>query len=115
MNAIIFSAVWGVIMMFCSFLVTNRSYHRHIATFGLLTLLAANLLESKGIALFSVNDYGMFHFSYFGTAFNTIAIFSTLVYVLLTGKEMEKYGKYSAEYFTLIFFVLYGVSRFSVK
>jgi len=113
MNAIIVSAVWGVIMMFCSFVVKNRGNYRHIAAFGLLTLLAANILNAKGILLFNIDDHGMFYFSSFGLFFNSIAIFSTLVYVLLTGKEMEKYGKYAAEYFTLIFFVLCGVSILS--
>ncbi len=113
MNAIIVSAVWGVIMMFCSFLVKNRGSYRHIAAFGLLTLLVANILNVKGILLFDIDDHNMLHFSNFGLYFNSIAIFSTLVYVLLTGKEMEKYGKYAAEYFTLIFFVLCGVSVLS--
>lgn len=113
MNAIIVSAVWGVIMMFCSFLVKNKGWYRHIAAFGLLTLLAANILNAKGINLFEVNDHGMLHFNNFGIFFNTIAIVSALVYVLLTGKEVEKYGKYAAEYFTLIFFVLCGVTVLS--
>ncbi|HWB26051.1 MAG TPA: NADH-quinone oxidoreductase subunit N [Chitinophagaceae bacterium] len=113
MNAIIISAVWGVIMMFCSFLVKNRGSYRHIAAFGLLTLLVANIMNSKGILLFDIDDHNMFQFNSFGLYFNSIAIFSTLVYVLLTGKEMEKYGKYTAEYFTLIFFVLCGVAVLS--
>lgn len=113
MNAIIVSAIWGVIMMFCSFLVKNRSSYRHIAAFGLLTLLTANILDSNGMQLFDIDNRGMFTFTKFGLFFNTIAIFSTLVYVLLTGKEAEKYGKYAAEYFTLIFFVLCGVSILS--
>jgi len=113
MNAIIVSAGWGVIMMFCSFLVKNRGSYRHIAAFGLLTLLVVNILNSKGVLLFDIDDHKMFQFNSFGLFFNTIAIFSTLVYVLLTGKEVEKYGKYAAEYFTLIFFVLCGVSILS--
>lgn len=113
MNAIIVSGAWGVIMMFCSFLVKNRSSYRHIAAFGLLTLLVVNILNSKGILLFDIDDHKMFQFNGFGLFFNTIAIFSTLVYVLLTGKEVEKYGKYAAEYFTLIFFVLCGVAILS--
>lgn len=113
MNAIIVSGVWGVIMMFCSFLVKNRGSYRHIAAFGLLTLLVVNILNSKGILLFNIDDHKMFQFNSFGLFFNTIAIFSTLVYVLLTGKEVEKYGKYAAEYFTLIFFVLCGVAILS--
>lgn len=113
MNAIIVSGVWGVIMMFCSFLVKNRGSYRHIAAFGLLTLLVVNILNTKGILLFDIDDHKMFQFNSFGLFFNSIAIFSTLVYVLLTGKEVEKYGKYAAEYFTLIFFVLCGVAILS--
>lgn len=113
MNAIIVSAIWGVIMMFCSFLVKNKGSYRHIAAFGLLTLLTANILNSNDVVFFDIDDRGMFSFNKFGLFFNSIAIFSTLVYVLLTGKEVEKYGKYAAEYFTLIFFVLCGVSILS--
>ncbi|HVX50410.1 MAG TPA: NADH-quinone oxidoreductase subunit N [Chitinophagaceae bacterium] len=113
MNAIIVSAVWGVIMMFCSFLIKNKGSYRHIAAFGLLTLLVANILNSKGILIADIDDHNMFHFTEFGLFFNTIAIFSTLVYVLLTGKEIEKYGNYAAEYFTLVFFVLCGVAILS--
>ena len=32
MNAIIFSAVRGIIMMFCSFLIRNKTVFRHIAS-----------------------------------------------------------------------------------
>jgi NADH-quinone oxidoreductase subunit N len=113
MNAIIVSAVWGVIMMFCSFLVKNKGLYRHIAAFGLFTLLIANVLNANGINLFDIDDHNMLHFTNFGTSFNTIAIFATLVYVLLTGKEVEKYGKYAAEYFTLIFFSLCGITILS--
>src|SRR4030095_2829184 len=36
-----------------------------------------------------------------------------LIYVLLTGKDIERMGKYVAEYFVLIFFVLCGVAILS--
>src|ERR1700744_6067836 len=98
MNAIIVSAVLGVVMMFCSFLVKNRGLYRHIASFGFVILLIANIFNAKGINFFDIDDHNMLHFNNFGLAFNTIAIFATLVYVLLTGKEVEKYGKYAAEY-----------------
>src|SRR6478735_4840899 len=110
MNALILSAVFGMIMMFCSFLVKNRGSLRHIASVGLLILLIANIADSYTHTLFIVNTYGMLSFSRFGYLFNSIAIGSTLIYVLITGKEIEKYGRYTAEYFTLIFFVLCGIS-----
>ena len=113
MNAIILSAVFGMIMMFCSFLVKNKGSFRHIASLGLLVLLIANIADNYGNTLFHINTYGMLAFNRFGYLFNSIAIGATLVYVLITGKEIEKYGKYTAEYFTLIFFVLSGIALLS--
>jgi len=40
---------------------------------------------------------------------NTIALIATLVYFLLSGKDIVKAGDNYAEYFTLIFFILTGV------
>lgn len=113
MNAIILSAVFGMVMMFCSFLVKNKGSFRHIASLGLLVLLIANIADNYGNTLFHINTYGMLAFNRFGYLFNSIAIGATLVYVLITGKEIEKYGRYTAEYFTLIFFVLSGIALLS--
>ncbi len=111
MNAIIVSAVLGVLMMFSSFLVKSKSAFKQIAVVGLLLLLIANVLDAKyGIVFFNVDTKGMLSFNTFGLFFNSIAIACTLIYVLLTGKEIERTGNYVAEYFTLIFFVLCGVS-----
>jgi NADH-quinone oxidoreductase subunit N len=109
MNAIILSAVWGVVMMFSSVLVKNKGAFRHIAALGLLVLLAANISDTYGSAFFAINTHGMLRFDNFGLFFNTIAIAATLIYVLLSGKDIEKAGNYVAEYFVLIFFVLCGV------
>ncbi len=113
MNAIILSASLGVLMMFCSFLVKNKNTFRHIASVGLLVLLIANIADTYGYTMFSINTYGMLSFNRFGMLFNSIAIASTLIYVLLTGREIEKTGSYVAEYFTLIFFVLCGIALLS--
>lgn len=113
MNAIVLSVVFGVIMMFSSVLVSNKGAFRHIAVVALLLLLAANIAESKGLHFFHFSTAGMLSFDNFGTFFNSIAIASTLIYVLLTGREIEKTGHYVAEYFILIFFVLCGVAILS--
>jgi NADH-quinone oxidoreductase subunit N len=83
MNSIIFSAVFGVIMMFCSFLIDNKSYFRHIAAVGLLLLLAVNVLDTNGVAIFHIDVYKLLAYTRFGLFFNSIAIASTLIYVLL--------------------------------
>ena len=113
MNAIIFSAVWGIVMMFCSFLVKDRTAFRHIAAAGLLLLLVMNVLETNGVILFHIDTAGMLAYTRFGLFFNSIVIVSTLIYVLLTGKDIERLGKYVAEYFILIFFVLCGTAVLS--
>lgn len=113
MNAIILSTVLGVVMMLSSFLVPNRNSIRHIASACLFLLLIANILDTYGHTLFTINTYGMLKYNRFGYLFNSIAIGSTLVYVLITGKEIEKCGKYAAEYFSLIFFVLCGIGLLS--
>lgn len=113
MNAIIFSAVLGVVMMLCSFLVKNREHYRHIASAGLLVLLLANIADAYGTTIFTYDASLFLQYTRFGYLFNSIAIGSTLVYVLITGKEIEKYGNHAAEYFALIFFVLCGISLLS--
>ncbi|MEP6681717.1 MAG: NADH-quinone oxidoreductase subunit N [Parafilimonas sp.] len=113
MNAIIFSTGWGIVMMFCSFLIKNKSNFRHIAVVGLLVLLVVNIMDTNGIAVFHVDAKNMLAYTRFGLVFNSIAIASTLIYVLLTGKDIERTGNYVAEYFILIFFVLCGVSILS--
>lgn len=113
MNAIIFSAGWGIIMMFCSFLITNKNWFRHIAVIGLLLALAVNVLDTYGIAVFNIDSAKLLEYTRFGLLFNSIAIGSTLIYVLLTGKEIQNLGSYVAEYFILIFFVLSGVAILS--
>lgn len=113
MNAIILSAAFGVMMMLCSFLLKNKGSLRHIASVALLILLVANIADTYGHTMFLINTHGMLLFNRFGMLFNSIAIGSTFVYVLLTGKEIEKTGTYVAEYFVLIFFVLCGVTLLS--
>jgi len=113
MNAIILSAVLGIVMMLSSVLVSNKKAYKNIALVGLLVLLLANVQEANNGPLFDINTYSMLDFDGFGLFFNTIAIVCTGVYFLLTGSQIEKVGKHTAEYFALIFFVLCGASILS--
>ena len=103
MNAIILSVIFGVVMMFSSVLVENKNLYRHIASACLLILFAGNIADANGFVLFPIDTKGMLIFDNFGVFFNIIATVSTLVYVLLTGSEIQKTGNYVAEYFVLIF------------
>src|SRR5438045_8877178 len=51
----------------------------------------------------------MMHFGKFSFVFISIIVFSTLVYFLLSARDMEKVVIHYAEYFALIFFILCGV------
>ena len=110
MNAIVISAVLGVIMMFSGLLTKKNLWIRSIAYLGLMLLLAANILEMGGTSFFAFDARHMLHFDNFGLLFNCIAFGSTLIYFLLSGKDMEKVGLHVAEYYALIFFILCGIS-----
>lgn len=109
MNTIILSAIFGVVMMFTGIFIDNRSAYKHIAAFALLLLLIFNIAESHGFTLFHINARYFLHFEKYGLLFTSVCIFSTLVYVLLSGRDIEKAGRNTAEIFALIFFVLCGI------
>ncbi len=100
-------------MMFSGILVKNRSAVTSIAVIGLLILLVSNILNTYGICSIQIDTKGLLSFEKFGMFFNSIAIAATLIYVLLSGKEIENAGTYVADYYALIFFVLCGVSILS--
>jgi NADH-quinone oxidoreductase subunit N len=110
MNALLLSAVWGVIMMFSGILLKQKSAIRNIAIAGLVLLLLVNILEMYGTVFFKIDTRGMLAFDRFGLLFNSIAFISTLFFFLLSARDMENVGINYAEYFALIFFVLCGIT-----
>jgi len=110
MNAILLSAIWGIVMMFSGILTQNKTAVRNIAVLGLALLLVANYLDMSGVWRVHIDTHKMLYFDTFGLLGNSIAFGSTLLLVLLSGRDMEKVGNNLAEYFALIFFVLCGVA-----
>src|SRR5436309_318508 len=110
MNAIILSAIWGVVMMFSSVSFKDTAAVRTIAITGLLLLLVVNIAELYGFHLFHINTRGMLSFNSFTLVFNSLAFGSTLVFFLLSSRDMDKVSLNTGEYFALIFFVLCGIS-----
>src|SRR5687767_4548272 len=109
MNALLLSAVLGVIMMFSGIVLSSNRSIRAVAITGLVVLLLVNILEMRGMALFTIDTNGMLLFDRFALLFNTIAIFSTLLYLILSAKDMEKVGVNYADYFALIYFIICGI------
>lgn len=113
MNALIISAILGVVMMFSSILLKEKGDVRNVAVIGIILLLLVNILEMGGTVFFKVNTRGMIVFDQFALLFNSIIFLATLIYLLLSAKDMEKVGVNYAEYFALIFFILCGVTLVS--
>jgi NADH-quinone oxidoreductase subunit N len=67
-------------------------------------------LELKsGDPFFAIDVRNMLTFNSFNLTFITVALICTLLYFLLSGRDIEKVGANVSEYFALIFFVLCGV------
>ena len=109
MNALILSAILGVIMLFSGIALKQKAAVRAIAITGMFLLVVANILEMQGIVFFNIRTDGFLHFDRFALLFNTIAFISTLLFFMLSARDMEKVGIHYAEYFGLIFFILCGV------
>jgi NADH-quinone oxidoreductase subunit N len=111
MNAIILTAVWGVVMMLAGAFVKNKSAAKYWAITGLAVILAATGVELvRQEPFFAIDVKDMLHFTSYSLTFLVVMFACTLLYFLLNGTDIEKVGNHSFEYFALIFFVLCGVS-----
>ncbi|MBY0534336.1 MAG: NADH-quinone oxidoreductase subunit N [Chitinophagaceae bacterium] len=110
MNALILSAIWGVVMMFSGIFTKSGAAIRGIAITGLALLLVVNVLDFQGTALVDINTRGMLVYNTFSYMFLNIVFGATLLYFFLSGSDMERVGLHLAEYFALIFFILAGIS-----
>ena len=111
MNAIIITAVWGIVMMFGGVFIKSKSTPKYLAMAGIVLALILNCIEQlNDKLLFEIDTHGMFEFGAFGYMFNNIALVCTLLFFLLNGRDIEKVGSNVSEYFALIFFILCGVT-----
>ncbi len=110
MNAIIFSAFWGVLMMFTAVFVKNRGTAKYIAITGAAIGLVLAVLELySGRPLFNYDSVSMLKTSNFNLTFLIVVYAILLLFFLLSGRDVEKVGEHASEYFALIFFVMCGV------
>ena len=109
MNALILSAVSGVLMMFGSFMLHSKSAVRNLAHILLLVIIVGIVLELRGVSFVEVNLRGMMAFDRFALLFSLVAALSTFAFFLLSARDMEKVGVHYSDYFALIFFILAGV------
>ncbi len=83
MNAIILSAIWGVVMMLGGVFFKRTSTPKYWAIAGIIIILVANIAEFAGYKFFNIDTKGMLQFDSFGLLFNTIALSCTLLYFFI--------------------------------
>lgn len=110
MNAIVVSAILGVVMMYAGILSKSKEVIRYTGIAAVALLLIVNLMELYGIRLFSFDTRNMLEFGTFGLLFNTVLFASMLFFVLVSGKDIAKVGNNDAEYYALMLFILCGTA-----
>lgn len=110
MNVLLLSAVFGVVMLFGGLYLSSPSAVKNLALLCLASLLVVNIAELRGWELYHFNLTGFLHFGSYALLFNAILIAATFIYVFLSGEEIYRVGKHYGEYFSLLFFILCGVS-----
>ena len=114
MNAIILTAIWGVMMMLGGAFIKSKTTPKYLAIVGLAAIIIANCMQmNSGMAFFSVDVKNMLHFNSFNLTFINVAFGCTLLLFLLNGRDIEKVGENVSEYFALIFFILCGIALIS--
>ncbi|HRD43731.1 MAG TPA: proton-conducting transporter membrane subunit, partial [Ferruginibacter sp.] len=110
MNAIVFSALWGVVMMFAGVFLKNKAMARVMAIGGALIGLVVSILElQSGAPLIHYDDLHLLKTNNFNLTFIIVVYAALLLFFLLSGRDVEKVGKHVAEYFSLLFFIMCGV------
>ncbi len=71
MNALIISAVLGVVMMFSGIVLKQNSAVRSVAFAGIIILLLVNSVEMCGTVLFKVDINNLIAFNRFTLVFNS--------------------------------------------
>jgi NADH-quinone oxidoreductase subunit N len=110
MNAIILSALWGVLMMYTGFATSNKKTVSVIAVLGVLAVLVSNWVEYMGLPFFNIDTRGMLAYNSFSFVFNAVTHVTLLMYFLLSANEIEGSSKTPSDHYALIFFITAGIS-----
>ena len=108
MNLILISAIWGIVMMFSGLFLKDKSSAKTVALIGSIALLIGNFFDLSGKMIINSNFNGMLQYERFGLLFLTVLILALIMYILLSGRDVEAVGNHPFEYFALIFFVMSG-------
>ena len=108
MNAIVVSALLGVVMMFAGLILRKSKQIQLLAIIGMAILLGAVCYDYI-LASSSIQSYfNMILLDTYSAWFNILITACSLLYFLIFHKPIADIGKNDAEYFALIFFILCG-------
>lgn len=110
MNAIILTAVWGVVMMLAGAFINSKAVAKYLAYAGMAILLFVTAYELKTHEpFFAIDVKDMMRFDSYNLTFLVVMFFCVLLYFLLSSRDIERVGNHPFEYFALIFFILCGI------
>jgi NADH-quinone oxidoreductase subunit N len=109
MNALLVSALWGVIMMFSGIAIKQTAVLRYLAIAGVMVLLGLNTAEMQGWQMIDIDTTGMLQFDAYALLLNAVLLASLLIYLLLSGSAMERIGNNLSDYLALLFFIGAGM------
>lgn len=96
-------------MMFAGIVFRQTRWIQVVALLGILALLGGTIADMRLTGSGSRMFYNMIELNSFSTWFNVLITGCALVYFLFFLDEIIKVGRYEAEYFALLFFILCGV------
>jgi NADH-quinone oxidoreductase subunit N len=110
MKALIFTAVFGIFLMLAGLFIKRQGALRILAVLGMAAAFVLNLTD---FSLYGTQATALFHdmlsVTRFGILFSAVVLGCTLVYLLLSGKDLGRIGHYTGEYYALIFFIVCGI------
>jgi NADH-quinone oxidoreductase subunit N len=115
MILIITASIIGVVLLFASFLLKQTSSLLHLVTVLFAALFGVAIWESlQASAILTQSFYlDAIRVDRFTNQFNVLVTGCLFLYILLMKKHIAAVGKYKAEYFALIAFIMVGIFMLS--
>jgi NADH-quinone oxidoreductase subunit N len=109
MNAIILSALWGVVMMFTGLATASARRQGRMAVLGMSLVAVAAWFDLAGTTIPGLDVGGMLAFGPYESVFILLMAVCALLYLLLGVGPMAEGGGGIADPLALVFFVMTGI------
>lgn len=109
MNAIVISALLGVVMMLSGLLLKKSAQIQVVAILGAILLFAASLYDHFLVGTGNLTYFNMIELNSYSAWFNVLISACVFLYILLFRNAISDVGKNDADYYALIFFIMTGV------